>query len=201
MLHKLRPFIQKALNPIAKLFPKLSPNAVTIFSLFVAVLASVFFYFGTPGYLIGAVALIFFSGFLDLFDGVLARSQNRESKKGDMLDHTVDRFVDVFLILGLTFGSLVNVHFGYLAIISILLISYLGTQAQALSVKRLYAGFLGRADRIVLLMLCAITQAILTWVGFPILWKFSILEWLMLYFIFGGVGTIIQRIVTIWKNL
>ena len=84
MLHKLRPFIQKALNPIAKLFPKLSPNAVTIFSLFVAVLASVFFYFGTPGYLIGAVALIFFSGFLDLFDGVLARSQNRESKKGDI---------------------------------------------------------------------------------------------------------------------
>jgi len=201
MLHKLRPLIQKVFTPLAKLFPKLSPNVVTVLSLFIAIGASIMFFFGTPFYLLIAVSLLFLSGFCDLFDGVLARTQKKDSKKGDMLDHTIDRYIDIFLLLGLTFSPLVNSHFGYLAIISILMFSYMGTQFQALSGKRLYAGFLGRAERLVLLMLFALAQAILLWLGISTLFNFTLMEWLMLYFILGGTTAAIQRIVKIWKNI
>ncbi|MFH1450930.1 MAG: CDP-alcohol phosphatidyltransferase family protein [archaeon] len=201
MLHKMRPLIQKMLSPLAKLLPKMSPNVVTVLSLIIGILASVFFYFGGPSFLIAAVAMLLLSGFCDLFDGVLARTHKKTSKKGDLLDHVFDRYIDIFLILGLTYGKLVNIHLGYLAAISILMFSYLGTQSQAISGQRLYAGFLGRAERIVLLMIFAIAQAILLWLGIGAIFTFTLMEWLMIYFIFGGTMAAIQRIFKIWKLL
>jgi archaetidylinositol phosphate synthase len=201
MLHKLRPLIQKILSPLARLFPKMSPNVVTVFSLLIGILASVFFYFGKPTFLIAAVFMLLLSGFCDLFDGILARTHKKVSKRGDLLDHVFDRYIDIFLILGLTYSNLVNIHLGYLAAISVLMFSYLGTQSQALSGKRLYAGFLGRAERIVLLMIFALAQAILIWVGIPQIFMFTLMEWLMVYFLFGGTMAAIQRLVKIWKIL
>jgi len=201
VLHKLRPLLQKILYPLARLFPKMSPNVVTVFSLLIGILASVFFYFGRPSFLIAAVFMLLLSGFCDLFDGILARTHKKVSKRGDLLDHVFDRYIDIFLILGLTYSNLVNIHLGYLAAISVLMFSYLGTQSQALSGKRLYAGFLGRAERIVLLMIFALTQAILIWMGIPQILMFTLMEWLMVYFLFGGTMAAIQRLVKIWKIL
>jgi len=201
MLHKLRPFVQKLFTPIAKLFPKLSPNIVTVFSLFIAIGASIMFYFATPMFLLVSVFLLILCGFCDLFDGILARTHHRASKKGDLLDHVFDRYIDIFLLLGLTFSPLVSYHLGYLAIICVLMFSYLGTQFQALSGKRLYAGFLGRAERIVLLMLFALAQAVLLWLHIYTIFTLTLMEWLMVYFIFGGTMAAIQRIVKSWKQL
>jgi CDP-diacylglycerol--glycerol-3-phosphate 3-phosphatidyltransferase/archaetidylinositol phosphate synthase len=45
---------------------------------------------------------------------------------------------------------------GVAAVVGTLLTSYLGVQAQAVGVGRYYGGILGRADRLVIIMLASI---------------------------------------------
>ena len=49
---------------------------------------------------------------------------------------------------------------GFGAIIGVLMLSYMGTQAQAVGAGREYAGLLGRADRLIVLMLVPILSLI-----------------------------------------
>jgi len=94
--------------------------------------------------------------YCDILDGSIAKKY-KKTKKGDFLDHTFDRLSDTFIFLGLSFNPKINSVLGFLTIIIILLVSYLGTQAQALTKKRLYSGF-GRADRFLLLFIFLIVS-------------------------------------------
>jgi CDP-diacylglycerol--glycerol-3-phosphate 3-phosphatidyltransferase/archaetidylinositol phosphate synthase len=49
-----------------------------------------------------------------------------------------------------------------LALIAVLLASYAGTQAQALTNKRLYTALIGRADRLIILFVAAIAMQFYT---------------------------------------
>jgi archaetidylinositol phosphate synthase len=96
-----------------------------------------------------------------------------------------------------------------LALVGVLLTSYMGTQAQAIGAPRLYAGLLGRADRVVLSTLFPLIQYIMEIfdlgsfyidLGF---WAFDLnwLEIMMLWFAVVGNLTAIQRAIITWKNL
>jgi archaetidylinositol phosphate synthase len=95
----------------------------------------------------------------------------------------------------------------------VLLTSYMGTQSQAVGAGRLYAGLLGRADRVVLLTLAPLAQIVfmvllpgsptvpqgyLSIVGVVSL---SAFEMVMLWFAVVGNITAVQRAVQIWRNL
>jgi archaetidylinositol phosphate synthase len=92
-----------------------------------------------------------------------------------------------------------------LLIIGVLLTSYMGTQAQAIGAPRLYAGLLGRADRVVLSTLFPFIQVIMCLVGygsfeiagFDICW----MEIMMIWFAVVGNATAIQRAIITWRNL
>ncbi len=129
-----------------------NPNAVTLFALFVAIAAGLAFY---RQLLIPAALLVLFNGFLDILDGEIARKYG-SSKRGDLLDHTVDRLADIAMIAGITGGGFVEPWIGAATIVIVLLVSYIGTEAHALTKKRLYAGMLTRADRIVIIAAGAI---------------------------------------------
>ncbi|MEM2934802.1 MAG: CDP-alcohol phosphatidyltransferase family protein, partial [Candidatus Thermoplasmatota archaeon] len=120
-----------------------------------------------------------------------------ESKKGDFIDHTIDRFSDAFIFGGVALSFWINKILGITAIAIIFLVSYLGTQAQAVGYKRLYSGLLGRADRLILLFFAMILQFFIPYRIF----SFFILEWVILYFIFAGLITILQRYFEIIKWL
>ena len=62
----------------------------------------------------------------------------------------------ILIIGGIALGALVNIEIGFAAIIGVLMLSYMGTQAQAVGAGREYAGLLGRADRLIVLMLVPI---------------------------------------------
>ena len=102
-----------------------------------------------------------------------------------------------------------NPYLGMLALVGVLLTSYMGTQAQAIGAPRLYAGLLGRADRVVLSTLFPLIQYIMEIfdlgsfyidLGF---WAFDLnwLEIMMLWFAVVGNLTAIQRAIITWKNL
>ena len=106
MFEKMRGVWTKAIEPLVQKLGNLDPSVLTWGSLVVALLA--FYMLSDAGLdnngatMIGlAVLLIMFAGVLDALDGALARHQGVDSPYGDFLDHTIDRVVDVGLVIAI----------------------------------------------------------------------------------------------------
>jgi archaetidylinositol phosphate synthase len=116
----------------------------------------------------------------------------------------IDRYADVFILAGIAIGSYCSVFVGLFAIIGVMLSSYMGTQAQALGLRREYRGILGRADRLALLIVIPILQYVFDFMNGELsrdLFGYSIIGWMMIYFGIAGNITAVQRAHMIWKSL
>ena len=155
-----RDFGTKILTPLAKRIP-IGPMGISFLSLITAIGAGYSFYNAdlenTNWLLIGAL-MVFLTAVLDALDGMVARIREISSRRGDLIDHTLDRVADIIIVGGIALGPLVEITVGFAAIIGILMLSYMGTQAQAVGAGREYAGLLGRADRLVVLVMVPIIQ-------------------------------------------
>ena len=164
-----RDFGTKILTPLAKRIP-IGPMGISFLSLLTAIGAGFSFFMadlenisigihrrGALWLLIGAL-MVFLTAVLDALDGMVARLRKISSRRGDLIDHTLDRVADIIIVGGIALGPLVEITVGFAAIIGILMLSYMGTQAQAVGAGREYAGLLGRADRLVVLIMVPIIQ-------------------------------------------
>ena len=197
MLDRYRRKVDFFLEPIAKKIG-IEANYISYLSLIFAIISAIFIYF-SPHYhyfLFFSSFSILINGFLDAIDGKIARMRKKESKKGDFIDHAIDRFSDAFIIGGIAISQWCNKFIGVVAVIAVLLTSYMGTQAQAIGYKRVYGGLLGRADRLIILFIAMIIQYFVLEV-----YSFYLIEWVMIYFILAGIVTIIQRYYSIIKWL
>jgi len=202
VLDNQRENVDPLLTPIAKHMIKINPNLLTWISLLFAFLAGLLFFLSSPNnelshyYLLGASLFVFLNGLFDAIDGKVAKLSNKTSKRGDYLDHALDRFADVFIVGGLALSPWLKSHpyIGLLAIVGMLLTSYMGTQAQAIGYKREYSGLLGRADRLVVLMIAPIVQVLLIYFfKINLIFNLYLLEWILVYFAFVGNITAFQR--------
>ena len=195
MLDKYRQKAEYILEPIAGKI-SMEANWLTYLSLLFAFFAGIasFLSFERRYLLLFASLCIFINGLLDALDGKIARMKGKASKKGDFVDHAIDRFSDALIIGGIALSPWVDKLIAVPAIAAVLLVSYLGTQAQAVGYKRVYAGALGRADRIAILFFACILQFF-----FDKFFGFYLLEWVMIYFIVAGVITIVQRYFAVMK--
>lgn len=143
----------KLLDPLTV---DINPDYVTFLALLIA---------GAAGYLfsqtmfLAAGVLVLISGYLDILDGYIAR-QFGSTRRGDFLDHTFDRLADVAILAGLAFAPVVPTSIGLATTLAVVLVSYLGTQAQALTDERVYGGLLSRSDRMILLTLIGVTGSL-----------------------------------------
>jgi archaetidylinositol phosphate synthase len=166
----------------------------------------------TSPYLFLAVAvLIFAGGAFDVLDGEVARRTGRTSVRGDFLDHVLDRYGDVVVVLGIAVSGFTISWLALLALVSLLLASYMGTQAQAVGVGRLYRGLLSRADRLLLLSAVAFLEFL--FVLPPLIAGFSLARFtiagvsltvfdvLFVYFVFAGQWTVVSRAGQVWAAL
>lgn len=151
----------KILMPLAKISP-LGPMGISLLSLITALTAGYSFYVGDLDsnkiYLLLGSLMVFLTAVFDALDGIVARERNLSSKRGDLVDHTLDRVADIIIVGGISLGPLVDITVGFSSIIGILMLSYMGTQAQAVGAGREYAGLLGRADRLVVLAIVPVIQ-------------------------------------------
>ncbi|MFP4591119.1 MAG: CDP-alcohol phosphatidyltransferase family protein [Halobacteriales archaeon] len=197
-LERLRPLSDAVVDPVVRACLRLGvgPNGVSVFSFAIAAVAAVAFARNDPlAYLVGA-ALVAASGLLDLVDGSLARELEVASPTGDVLDHTLDRYADIALVGGLALG-VDRALIGFLAVTGVLMTSYLGTQAQAVEAGRLYAGVVGRADRIALIVLGAVVMAVAP----AAVGGLSPVGWLLVLLAVVGHLTAVQRFVALWRSL
>lgn len=195
-LEVLRPHMKDIMAPFIRAAKRigLTPNNVTVGAFLTAAAAGVSFYLGN---VLAGTLLVALNALLDGLDGALARAENIQSLKGDLLDHVVDRYADIFIITGIFAGGFASWPVGVLALTGVLMSSYLGTQAQAVGVGRYYGGILGRADRLVLIL----GAGILTMVIPASFLGMSYLGWLL--FVFGVMGhfTAAQRFLYVWRNM
>ena len=191
-LDGLRPLADRMITPVVAGSKRagLTPNAVSVLALFAAVGAAGSFTLAGEtrlAYLLGAV-LVACNGVLDLLDGALARELGSSSEAGDLLDHVLDRYADIVVVVGLAAG-VDRFALGLAAVTGVLMTSYLGTQAQAVGLDRVYGGLLGRADRLVLVGVVATVAA---FVG-TTLQGLSLVGWLLVVFAVVGHLTALQR--------
>lgn len=191
-LDRFRPVAARVLNPFVDLSVRagLTPNAVSVGAIGLAIAAGIVFALAgeTPLlYLVGAL-LVFLNGWFDLLDGALARRLDTASSAGDLIDHVLDRYADIVVLVGLAAG-VERYGIGLAAVTGVLMTSYLGTQAQAVGLDRVYGGLVGRADRLVLVGVAAVLAAFVR----GHVYNVTVIGWLLVLFAVVGHMTAMQR--------
>jgi CDP-diacylglycerol--glycerol-3-phosphate 3-phosphatidyltransferase len=176
-----------AFAPLVKVLQRLniSPNAITICGMALSLLAGVFLALGQRWIALGFIVL---SGFLDGFDGLLARQTQRTSRFGAFLDSVLDRWSDSALLLGLlSWYSGQGLHTETIlsgtALASSLLVSYTRARAEGIGAQS-RRGLCTRLERFVLLIAGLVLNQMTI-----ALWVLSILS----------TFTALQRIYFTWK--
>ncbi len=206
VLNDYREEADTVLKPLAQKMINFNPDTLSWIAFLGAVLAGASFYMARgPLFLLLGSFFIMMNAFFDAMDGRVAKLKGTASLRGDFLDHTLDRYADIFIVGGIALGPLSRLPIGMMAIIGILMTSYMGTQAQAVGVKRNYGGVAGRADRLVLLILVPIVAAPLAVAGYdPFSMagiEFTLMEILMIWFAVAGNLTALHRGIMSWKAL
>ncbi|MFC7175773.1 CDP-alcohol phosphatidyltransferase family protein [Halosegnis marinus] len=191
-LDQYRDVADRALAPLVNAAVSLgiTPNGISVLAFAVATAAGASYWVADPGtlpYLLGAV-LVFCNGVLDLLDGMVARRTDTASAAGDLLDHVLDRYADIVVLVGLA-GGTGEFAIGLAAVTGVLMTSYLGTQAQAVGLDRVYGGLVGRADRLAIIGVVTAVAAFTT-AGYAGL---SLVGLLLVFFAVVGHLTALQR--------
>ena len=133
---------------------RVHPNALSLVGLCVSLGGAFAF---AEGQLRLGAGVVVLGGVFDLVDGVVARRQGRATSFGGFLDSSLDRVVDMALLLGLLMhyargGDSALAWLTALALVASVMVSY--TKARAESVLGDFeGGLLERAERIVILVL------------------------------------------------
>lgn len=172
-----RTLSQRVVTPaLLALFPRITPNLVTLIAFAVAVAAAAAFAVGTP---IAAALLVALASVLDGSDGEVARLTYRSSPYGAFLDAVLDRAADGLVFTGAAIYLATNTRLGGLlgsaqvgvavlvggaALVSHLLVSYTTAKA-AVDLDHRYRGTLigggrGRDLRLLLVTLGALAAAV-----------------------------------------
>ncbi len=164
----LQQLIYKIINPLVHGMIKvgITPNFITTTGLVLNIVAAaLFIYAGAccPGeltYVGWGGGIVLFAGLFDMMDGRVARVGNMCSTFGAFYDSVLDRYSELFTLLGISYYLLLN---GYLcgsvltsiALIGSLMVSYVRARAEGLDLE-CKVGLMQRPERVVLAALGAI---------------------------------------------
>jgi CDP-diacylglycerol---glycerol-3-phosphate 3-phosphatidyltransferase len=188
-------FLGKSILPLLRQ-TSITPNQLTILGFGLAVLVPVGFY-ADPWY---GFILILFSGISDSLDGLLSRIQGNGSLFGAFLDSTLDRASDLLFLVG--FWVLFWDEPYFLVATSLLIsgifltfmISYTKARLEGLGAS-CQVGFMGRATRIIYMLVWALLLSLLAESRPVLLWG-----GLGLYLVLT-MGTVAQRLVHVNRKL
>ncbi len=158
-LKRLKPYTERLFEPLSRMLSErgVEPNHVSLTGVFLSFLSGLFFYLGWQFW--GGVFLAF-SGVCDLLDGNMARTQDKDTPFGAFLDSTLDRYSDMFVLLGI-------MGFAFLkrdallfwltaaALVGSVMVSYTRARAECI-IDRCDVGLMERPERMVVLAVSAL---------------------------------------------
>jgi len=175
--HKLDQWIKTILPFLFK--RPVDPNLLTVIGAGVSVAGAIAF--GMGQFVVGGL-LLTLGGLCDLVDGVVARHFGISSAFGAFLDSTLDRLVDMAVLLALVVhymdaGDLTTALVAGVGLVSSVLTSYTKARAESIDVS-MPGGFIERGERIVLIVAGGILGIMQ-----PALWVLAV----------GSTATVVQR--------
>ncbi|MFM8775380.1 MAG: CDP-alcohol phosphatidyltransferase family protein [Actinomycetota bacterium] len=163
---RFRHQVEKFVRPVGEQLrrTRISPDHLTLVGVVVACAAAVAI--GVGALRLGLL-LVVLAALPDLFDGALAKASNQTSQRGAFFDSTIDRVTDAILLGGVAWflayqrGAYASILvFAVMAVSS--LISYQRAKAESLGLTA-KGGLMERAERIILLCVGLLFDALLFW--------------------------------------
>ena len=123
-LTKYRDHLIHCIDPASTLCARLglTPNQVTLLSLFFGAAAGVLY---ATGHAYLGAAMLFSSAILDFVDGGVARLRNRSSRFGAAIDWIVDKYVDAIVLIGIGVGGFVDMRLAAVAVFGSLINTFI----------------------------------------------------------------------------
>jgi CDP-diacylglycerol--glycerol-3-phosphate 3-phosphatidyltransferase len=189
-IYRIKPRFQVALGGVesALVRRRVHPDYLTIGALVLSALGGLALYGAhqarwlllvIPVVAIGRTAL-------NALDGLVARDTGLARPWGEVLNEFCDRLADVSLMAGVAFAPGSDALLGAVAIVVMLLASYVAILSKAAGGRRQYGGIMGKADRMIYLSVAAVIALAL-----PSLRIFTIFLWLVLA---GLMVTLVKRL-------
>ncbi len=181
---KLGHVLDKPLAPIARLI-SVSPNVLSVAGFAVTLTAAMLIPFNTAA---GGLVILM-GGAFDLLDGVVARTNGKETKFGALLDSTLDRYADAALFLAIIWlffkeDNLIGIFFTICSLVGAFLVSYVRARAEGLGFS-CNVGLMERPERILLLAAGCLTGRL-----FPVIFLLFVLSHI----------TVVQRVVCVYRK-
>ena len=197
-IYSFKPRFQSYLNPIKDFLisNRIHPTALNVLGLFTSIFAGVLFLLSSFSFDLVLIIpiLAFIRTALNALDGMVARELNiRNQEFGEVLNEFLDRVSDTAFFVGLSFALYTDIVMGLLTTILILLNSYLSIVSKAAGGKRVYEGFMGKADRMLYLSITSMAAYILV---MP-----QLFDYFLIFTLIGTTMTILQRFFKVKQEL
>ena len=150
-IYKIKPRFQQLLMPLLRLLRivGISPNSITIFSIFLSFVISYFFWNASDNssyFLIVSFGLLL-RMMLNALDGMMARIYNLQSKLGEILNEVGDIISDVAIYFPLILFEFLEIEIAIIFILLSIINEFCGLIAKVISGERRYDGPMGKSDR------------------------------------------------------
>lgn len=177
------------LDIISAPFLWINPHYITLVGLFFSFL----FFLSVLGKFYVLALILVFGQIFDAMDGYIARKMGKVSKFGGVLDSTVDRASDFFIITAFGFSNLVSWNIVLPLLLSSFLVSYIRSRAD-LEGK----GLIERSERLVIIF-----TSFFLFLLFPnfSFFGYSLLDTVFLTLAILSFFTFLQRITLAYKKL
>jgi archaetidylinositol phosphate synthase len=164
---------------------KIQPNLLSIIGILVVVIGSPFFLTESKN---TGIILIFFGSAIDGLDGPLARTLGKTSRKGALLDSTIDRIGELFIwaVIGINFtNSNIELFTVFSILTSSSLIPYLRAKSEVHDIEN-KVGLAARPERVLFAVFYMYFQF-----SFSFVYIFAIITWI----------TVAQRFTKLYRLL
>jgi phosphatidylglycerophosphate synthase len=196
-IYAIKPLFQKCLVPAADFCVRLRihPDLINLAGLFTSLgmAVSLFFAQEHPALFWLLPAGAFVRTACNALDGMVARGLSVSSPIGEVYNELLDRISDAAIFICVGIAGLGTDYNAFIAAIFVLLNSYTGILAKAAGGRRVYAGIIGKADRMILIGIAGIIS----------FFYFNCLTWdiFLLTISTGSAIALVQRLGIIRKQL
>jgi len=134
----------------------ISPNVLTTLSLMFAAGAGALYASRLP--LLGAAGIVI-SGVVDMFDGAVARATHTSSRFGAVYDHTLDRYAELFVLVGMGLGGFANWVWVIFCLFGMVMASFVRAKAESVGgMKSCTVGIAERQEKLIILLIGSVLQ-------------------------------------------
>ncbi len=152
----------------------ITPNAISVLGMIFAIFAGACFYFTRMEccsplllWIVGAV-FVQLRLLANLFDGMVALLQKKNSLMGELYNEIPDRISDVVILVGFGYAAGSSVTLGFVAACIALFVAYLRAQLAVSVGKQYFIGPMAKAQRMAVVIGAALGTAILPDLGLPV---------------------------------